>query len=254
MPVEKVCSLYENPLLRDMGGGLVRPGGLELTQRAVAISALKAGARLLDMGCGTGAALRYLVEHHGLRAVGIDPSIVLLTEGRAKDPELPLARACATRLPFADSSFDAVLAECSLSVISDVGQALGECFRVLKSDGVLLAHDVYTRNPSGSAGLRDMSFKSCLSGAVSQQTWIERLEGSGFSAIFWEDHSRALKEFAARLIFEHGRLDTFWGCSTAAQGLAAGAQVQSALLSAKPGYFLAAARKSSAAVAARSEK
>ena len=251
MPVE-ICRLYENPSLREIGGGLIRPGGLELTKKALAVSALKPGGRLLDIGCGTGAALRYLTDHCGFRAVGIDPSMLLLSEGRAKNPGLPLAGATGTLLPFADRSMDGVLAECSLSVMSDVEEALGECFRVLDSEGALLIHDVYARNPPGAAGLRELPFKSCLTGAVSKEQWIERFEGCGFNVIFWEDHSRALKEFAARLIFEHGRLETFWGCSTETPGLEQGARIQSALFSARPGYFLAVARKAGEPFSARS--
>jgi ubiquinone/menaquinone biosynthesis C-methylase UbiE len=240
------CRLYENPSLREMGSGLIRPGGLELTQKTVDLSALPPGARLLDIGCGTGAALRYLIDDRGFRAVGIDPSMVLLAEGLRKNPGLPLAGAAGTLLPFATGSMDAVLAECSLSVISDVTKALDECFRVLEDNGLLLVHDIYARNPSGAAGLPGLPLKSCLTGAVSKEEWIERFHGCGFTLLHWEDHSRSLKEFAARLIFEHGSLETFWGCSTG--GPAQGGTIQSALHSAKPGYFLAVARKTGSPV------
>ncbi len=252
--MDEMCRLYERSSLREMGSGLIRPGGLELTEKAIAVAGLKPGARLLDIGCGTGAALRCLVDHHGVRGVGIDPSMVLLTEGRAKNPGLCLAGASATMLPFADRSMDAVLAECSLSVTDDPETALAESFRVLESDGVLLAHDIYARDPSGAAGLRELELKSCLAGAVSREKWIERLTGCGFTLIYWEDHSRALKEFAARLIFKHGRLETFWGCSIGAAGPEPGTRIQSAVSSAKPGYFLAVAKKADGPPSARSGK
>ena len=250
----EMCRLYENRSLRERGGGLIRPGGLELTEKAVALSALKRGARLLDIGCGTGEALRYLIDRHGFRAVGIDPSLVLLSEGSAKNPGLSLAEASGTLLPFADRSMDAVLAECSLSVMSDPGKALDECFRVMESDGVLLAHDIYARNPFGATGLRGLPLKSCLTGAVSREDWIEKLEGCGFTVVHWEDQSRALKEFAARLIFEHGRLETFWGCSMGGPEREQGPRIQAAISAAKPGYFLAVARKAGALCSAGSEK
>lgn len=231
MAVASGC-LYENPKLRAMGGGLIRPGGLELTQRALAASGLPPGARLLDIGCGTGAALRYLGEC-GFRTVGIDPSLPLLAEGRAKNPGLSLTGAAGTMLPFCDRCLDAVLAECSLSVMDDAKKALKECFRVLDRGGLLLAHDVYLRNPCAADGLRGLELKSCLTGAVSREEWLERFTSCGFEVLLWEDHSRALKEFAARLIFEHGPLETLWDCP---------APAGSALFSAKPGYFLAMAR------------
>lgn len=239
----EICRIYEKPSLREAGDGLIRPGGLELTRKAVVMSALRPGSRLLDIGCGTGAALRYLVENCEFRAVGIDLSRVLLAEGQAKNPGLSLAQASGTRLPFADASMDAVLAECSLSVMEDVQKVLDECSRVLKREGSLLVHDVYARNPLGEAGLRGLPVKSCLTGAVSRKEWIERLEGRGFSVTFWEDHSRALKEFAARLILSHGPLETFWRRSMSTPEIEQGRQIQSAVSCARPGYFLAVAKK-----------
>ena len=48
-----------------------RPGGFELTDRALALARLSAGARVLDVGCGLGASVAHLVDHCGLRAVGL---------------------------------------------------------------------------------------------------------------------------------------------------------------------------------------
>ena len=122
----EICSVYENMALHEAGGGLVRPGGLDLTKRAIALAVLAPCSRVLDIGCGTGVALRHLAENCGFRAVGIDLSWLLLSKGHDKRPSLLLARATGTQLPFTDAAMDAVLAECSLSVMEDVEKALDE--------------------------------------------------------------------------------------------------------------------------------
>jgi SAM-dependent methyltransferase len=66
-------------------------------------AALPPGARVLDIGCGTGRHLAALLGE-GFRATGIDLSPVLLRDARAAG--LPVARADMRRLPFPDAVFD----------------------------------------------------------------------------------------------------------------------------------------------------
>ncbi len=243
MRSSEICRVYENKALREEEGGLIRPGGLEMTQRAVTLSSLRPGSLVLDIGCGTGAAMDYLTGRCALRAFGIDLSSLLLAQGHEKNPGLPLARASGADLPFADASVDAVLAECSLSVMDNVEKVLYECSRVLKHEGFLLVQDVYARRPDCGEGLSGLPVRCCLTGAVSRQQWAGRLERSGFAVLFWEDHSLALKEFAARLIFSHGSLETLWRRSSSTPEIEKGREIQCAVSSAKPGYFLAVAKK-----------
>jgi arsenite methyltransferase len=235
--------VYEEMAIREAWAGSLRPGGLELTQRAICVSSLGHGSRVLDIGCGRGVTLHYLIENCGFRAAGIDPSEVLLAEGNRNHLGLPLVRASGADLPFADAAMDAVLAECSLSVMEDVGKVLAECSRVLKHDGVFLVHDVYARNPSAGSGLKGLPVRCCLTGAVSREEWIARLEGCGFAVTVWEDHSIALKEFAARLIFSCGSLSQFWGRSQSGPGTEDCRRIQHAISSIRPGYFLLMAEK-----------
>ena len=88
-----------------------------------------------------------------MRAFGIDLSSLLLARGHEKNSGLLLARASGADLPLADASVDAVLAECSLSVMENVEKVLCECSRVLKQEGFLLVQDVYARSLNGGAGL-----------------------------------------------------------------------------------------------------
>ncbi len=237
------CRIYEQ-----LGQGLeadepLRPGGLALTARALSLASWPAGARVLDLGCGAGAALRYSVGDCGLGALGLDPSALLLGRGRERDPELPLIRALSEDLPFATASLDGILAECSLSLAADVDRVLRECLRVMKTGALLLVHDVYARQPEGAAGLENLPVRCCLAGAVSRQEWLARLTHCGFQVILWEDHSGALKEFAARIIFSYGSIEAFWRRAGDRAHPAAAREIQETLSLASPGYFLLLARK-----------
>ncbi len=240
---QETCRIYESAALRKVGDGLIRPGGLELTRKALSLAALPPGSFVLDIGCGTGVSLNLLVDECGFHAVGIDHSMLLLEDARRRNPLGPFARASGACLPLADSALDAILAECSLSVMEDVDMTLEECFRVMKHGGLLLIHDVYARAPDGAQSLRGLPIRSCLTGAVSEEEWIERLERHGFSVLHWQDHTHALKEFAARLIFSYGSLEAFWGCARGTAELGAGQQIHHAITLGRPGYFFVMARK-----------
>jgi len=78
------------------------------------------GARVLDLPCGTGRLLPALVGA-GYRAVGADVALEMMRAGRGlRVLEAPLAQADATRLPFPDRTFDAVV---SLRFLFHLGPA-----------------------------------------------------------------------------------------------------------------------------------
>ena len=234
MTDEPTC-VYEQPALREALGDVLRPGGLALTDEALAACALQPAARVLDVGCGAGATVAHLRDR-GLAALGLDVSSTLLRSGRSARPDLPLVQAWAERPPMADGAVDAVLAECSLSLLADVGAALAEFWRVLRPGGRLILADLYLRTPDGRPRPRERQPVSCLRGALTRAEIEALLTGQGFELAVWQDRSDALKALAVRLILAGIPLAQFWGsaCGDAAGGMAG----------AKPGYFwLVAAKK-----------
>jgi ubiquinone/menaquinone biosynthesis C-methylase UbiE len=85
------------------------------------------GARVLDVGAGTGVASRAALAAGAANVVGVDISAPMLGDGRgAFDPVL----ADAAALPFRGESFDLVVAACCLSHLPDPERALRETHRV----------------------------------------------------------------------------------------------------------------------------
>ena len=241
----EVCRVYEKTLLRQVTGELIRPGGLALTDRAMAHCVLPKGAKVLDIGCGTGATTEHLIQRYQLEAVGVDPSPTLIACGLKRNPSLSLIEATGQDLPFSEGEAEGILAECALSVMGDTRKVLTEFSRILKPDGVLILTDVYARNPARADALRRLPLSSCLTGAFSQVELMRLLHECGFWVSLWEDHSAVLKELTAKLILAHGSMDEFW--QQTIEGTAAGAldrfQIREALAQARPGYFLLVARK-----------
>jgi len=98
------------------------------------LARLTAALRVLEVGCGSGELLRSLAGSARF-AVGVDLSAAGLGIARGK---APVACASADKLPFEDSSFDAVVAQHLIEHLSEPGVALAEWRRVLRPGGRLV--------------------------------------------------------------------------------------------------------------------
>jgi SAM-dependent methyltransferase len=91
---------------------------------------------VLDVGCGTGLMLNALARE-GCRAVGVEALGLHRSPGDGSATSPSLIRGDATRLPFGDSRFDAVLLLDVLEHVDD-GLVLAEVRRALRPTGLLL--------------------------------------------------------------------------------------------------------------------
>jgi arsenite methyltransferase len=238
----------------------LRPGGLKLTEKGLSFCELPPGSKILDAGCGRGTSLFYLKEA-GFDVYGLDVSARLLRD--CSPGNIPLVRGVAEAIPLAARQMDAVLAECTLSLMADLPQALAEIQRLLIDEGWLVFSDVYARSESGLADLRRMESFDCLKhpcsgwggplGFTTQSEIKEILAGAGFKICFWEDHSQDLRRFATRLIQRYGSLPDFSNPAMmmpGSPGMIPGSpsrldalDTQLLISKVKAGYFLAVARK-----------
>lgn len=124
---------------------LVRLLGIETHHRQlVDIAELRAGERVLEIGCGTGNLALLLTDlHPEVEVVGIDPDRNALARARRKAHRRRLAvelhHGFAQRLPFPDASFDRVVSAFMFHhLAADVKPAvLSESRRVLKAGSAL---------------------------------------------------------------------------------------------------------------------
>ena len=99
------------------------------------LDAVRGAQRVLELGCGTGRLLRQV---RARARVGIDISHGML----ARAPTwLSRAQADAHQLPFADKSFDGMIAGKGTFRYLDYERGFAECARVMQPDGRLGVHE-----------------------------------------------------------------------------------------------------------------
>jgi ubiquinone/menaquinone biosynthesis C-methylase UbiE len=106
--------------------------------------AVAAGGRLLDVGCGVGSAAGAIAERGDLHVVGVDvdPAQIAAARASATRPNLEFRVMDATKLEFADESFDVVTSSMATHHIPRWEQAVAEMIRVLRPGGYLVYIDL----------------------------------------------------------------------------------------------------------------
>ena len=116
-----------------------------------------AGMRLLETACGTGIVTKRLAERLRGRGtmVATDLNEAMIAHARAEMPagagHVEWQPADATKLPFPDRAFDAVVCQFGLMFFPDKAAGIREAFRVLKPGGQYLFNvwEAHARNPIG---------------------------------------------------------------------------------------------------------
>ena len=98
---------------------------------------IRAGERVLDIGCGSGVFLQLAAEH-GAHVSGIDASSALLEIARTRVPAAELHLGDMQLLPFEDGTFDVVTGFTSFFFAEDRVEALRDAGRVAKPAGRVL--------------------------------------------------------------------------------------------------------------------
>ena len=167
------------------------------------------GMRVLDIAAGTGTSSEPFADS-GVDVVPADFSLGMLRVGHHRRSDLGFTAADATRLPFADASFDVVTMSFGLRNVSDPDAALREFLRVTRPGGRLVVCEfshptnsafrtVYSRYLVRSlpAIARRVSSdpESYVYLAESIQAWpdqralAQRVAASGWAGVAWRDLS-----------------------------------------------------------------
>jgi ubiquinone/menaquinone biosynthesis C-methylase UbiE len=171
--------------VQDRLAGVLETRGADAQQRAMRRAFLSevefgAGARVLEVGCGTGVLTRLLARWPGVATVvGVDVAGMLLEKARTLASGLEnvtFEEADARSLPFEDESFDVVVFDSTLTHVPGPERAAAEAFRVLRPLGCLAAFDGDYSTTSVALG-QDDPLQACVDAMMAASVndrWLAR--------------------------------------------------------------------------------
>jgi ubiquinone/menaquinone biosynthesis C-methylase UbiE len=168
------------------------------------------GARVLDLGCGTGSLVVMLKRRHpSSRVSAIDPDPKALARARAKvqraGADVAFEQGFADALPYEAGAFDRVVSSFMLHHLTGAEKdaALRESFRVLAPGGTLHVLDFTERR--GGGGLHALAQRLHGGRAGDDALGVglaERMRGAGFADVAELEQIRSL---AGRISLHRGR-------------------------------------------------
>ena len=200
------AATYAEPAVRWLLGGELHPGGADATRRALELIMLGRDDRLLDVASGSGASALLAAREFGATVTGVEygEDAVLGATVAARDQRLDkrvrFARGDAEDLALQDSSFDAVLCECSLCTFPDKERAVAEMARVLRPGGRVTISDVVVdadRVPEELLG--PIATIACVGSALTRPGYEELLAEAGLEVFAVESRDADTARFAERI-------------------------------------------------------
>jgi len=174
-------------------------------QRMSELLGAKPGDVVVDVGCGTGAAVRELAAH-GVRVIGVDAGEGVLDVARERARLSPTAEfvvADAAGLPLDDGSVDGYRAERLFEHLADPAGALAEARRVLAPGGRIVLQDqdwealVVAAGDDAATRAVVAAFAGSLPGATVARRFHDLLLDAGFEGVVVEAHVHATTDHRA---------------------------------------------------------
>ena len=128
------------------GQGMMSEGGSEAIDKMFKNFSIN-GKKALDIGSGLGGVAYHLVKHYDMTVVGIEINPWMVKEASRRIPADIANRlhfvlvTDSNDLPFKDKSFDIVYSKGVLCHVENKQEIFKECYRVLKSNGILIIND-----------------------------------------------------------------------------------------------------------------
>jgi SAM-dependent methyltransferase len=185
---EQVQALDPYAFLAVLGKRVIHPGGRASTDQLLEWAELRPGDRVLDIGCGVGTTAIRIARDTGATVVAADVS-PLMRERAARNVRtsgvegVVIENADILNLPYADGSFDCVVAE-AVTMFVDRSRAAAELTRVCKPGGRVLATEFCWRKPP-TLQAREIFLGQVCPGLQfdSVEEWVGIYRGAGLTNV-----------------------------------------------------------------------
>jgi SAM-dependent methyltransferase len=172
-----------------LGKRVIHPGGRRSTEEIIELGRFAAGQCVLDVGCGVATTAIDLARRFGVSVTAVDISPLMLDRAERNVQRAGLSDRVTVQsgdilgLPFADGTFDGVIAE-AVTMFVDRERAAGELVRVVRPGGLVLATEFFWRRPP-TPKAREAFLGQLCPGMLfdTQDDWQRLYEGAGLRNI-----------------------------------------------------------------------
>ena len=180
------------------------------------LAGVRAGQRVLDVGCGPGALTGELVARAGSVAA-VDPSSSFVTAARERNPGVDVRVATAEDLPFDDDEFDAALAQLVVHFMADPPAGLRDMARVTRPGGAVAACVWDHAGGQGPLGVFWQAVHELDPGARDESDLAGAREGH-LAELFAAAELQEIEQTLLAVRVEHPSFDEWWAPFTLGVG------------------------------------
>jgi len=157
----------------------------------VALSSLREGETVLDLGSGTGLDCLLAAQRVGERGrvIGVDMTEEMVEKARENAQKggyrnVEFRQGEIEDLPVEDASVDVVISNCVINLCPHKERAFREAFRVLRPGGRMIISDLVLLKEL-PAPLKDSTeaYIGCIAGASKKDEYLETIRGAGFQGV-----------------------------------------------------------------------
>jgi SAM-dependent methyltransferase len=156
-----------------------------------ALADLRPGETVLDLGSGGGIDVLLSARRVGPngKAYGLDMTDDMLALARENQHKagienVEFLKGEIENIPLPDRTVDVIISNCVINLSGDKDRVLAEAFRVLKPGGRVAISDVVVRGDVPEPIRRSVElWVGCVSGALQESEYIEKLTHAGFESI-----------------------------------------------------------------------
>jgi len=168
----------------------------------VAISKIKEGDTVLDLGCGAGFDCFLASKKVGKtgKVIGVDMTKEMIERARInvkklgiKNVEFVLGEI--EKLPIKDNSIDIIISNCVINLTPDKTKTFKEAYRVLKTGGRIYLSDIVLLGELTEEQKNDKDLLSgCVAGALQKEDYLDKIKKVGFKVNILSENKQISKQ------------------------------------------------------------
>ena len=181
-----------------------------LSPQMADLAGVRAGQRVLDVGCGPGALTAELVSRtESANVAAVDPSASFVNAAQARNPGVDVRLANAEALPFEDHAFDAALAQLVVHFMTDPVLGIAEMRRVVRAGGAVAACVWDHAGGKGPLALFWDVARS-MDPSVADESLLPGVREGHLAQLFGQAGVRDVESTALSADLEHASFDAWW--------------------------------------------